>query len=123
MLSTKLTVRDIVAAGCILLAAVFLFLLPFLFVDEGQLLVITTPEGSRVIFLTEDQEIVIHSRGVCLTVVICDGSASVKESDCRDSVCKNSGKISRAGETILCAPAGVTLTVKGGDGNVDFVAG
>ena len=123
MLQTKLTLRDIVAAGCILLAAVALFLLPFLFVNEGETLVITTPDGSQVFSLTEDREIVLTSRDVTLTVCISDGEAYVVESNCRDGVCKNSGRISRAGETILCAPAGVTLTVRGGDGDVDFVAG
>jgi hypothetical protein len=65
----------------------------------------------------------IVSQGITLSVVIEDGAAYVKESTCPDGVCRSTRSISKSGETVLCAPAGVTLTVRGGDGDVDFVAG
>lgn len=123
MLRTRFSVGDAIAVGLVLIAAVLLFAIPFFSADDGHILVVTTPEGSTEYRLTDDREIILTSRGITLTVCISDGSAYVSESDCRDGVCKNSGKISHSGETILCAPAGVTLTVKGGDNGVDFVAG
>ena len=69
--------------------------------------------GDRVYAINGDKPI----------IKIVDGKAFVRESSCPDGVCISSGAISKTGETIICAPAGVSLTVKGGDGNVDFVAG
>ena len=123
MFRTRFSVWDVFAAGLVLVAAAVLFVLPFFSEHDGEILVVTTPAGSTEYRLSEDREIVLTSRDVTLTVCISDGEAYVVESNCRDGVCKNSGRISRAGETILCAPAGVTLTVRGGDGDVDFVAG
>ena len=65
----------------------------------------------------------IESRGITLFVTVMDGKVDVYKSDCPDGVCVNSAPISKTGETIICAPAGVSITVKGGDGDVDFVAG
>ena len=84
---------------------------------------ITTPDGVQVYSLSEARELTFSSNGVTLTVVIENGEVFVKESDCPDGVCVAGGRISKSGETILCAPAKILLTVKGGDGNVDFVAG
>ena len=63
------------------------------------------------------------SGGVHLVVVIDGGAVWVEEADCPDLVCKHTGKVSRGGDVILCVPAGVRILVKGGDGDVDFVAG
>ena len=83
----------------------------------------TTPEGSQRYSLAEDREWMLESNGITLQLSIRDGRACVRASDCPDHVCVQSGWIGRAGETVLCAPAGVMLTVKGGEGDVDFVAG
>ena len=123
MFRTRFSVWDVFAAGLVLVAAAVLFVLPFFSAQDGEILVVTTPEGSTEYRLSENREIVLTSRDVTMTVCISDGAAYVVESNCRDGVCKNSGRISRHGETILCAPAGITLTVKGGGSGVDFVAG
>lgn len=38
------------------------------------------------------------------TVVICDGQCYVSLADCRDEICIKRGKISKAGESIVCLP-------------------
>ncbi len=123
MFRTKKSVWDIVAIVGVLLVAGILFLYPFLTERKGELLCITTPEGSVEYSLLEDRTLTLSSRDVTLTVLIQNGSASVSYSDCPDGICKSSRSISKSGESIVCAPAGIALEVKGGEDDVDFVAG
>jgi len=123
MFRTKKSVWDIVVIGCVLLVAGILLLFPFLTERKGALIFITTPEGSEEYSLLEDRTLTLTSRDVTLTVVIQNGSVSVSHSDCPDGICKNSRPISKTGESIVCAPAGIALVVKGGEDDVDFVAG
>ncbi len=123
MFRTKPSFGDVIAAVAVLLVAVLLLWHPWQTRDAGETLVIVTPDETFEYALSENTVIHIESRGVHLCIEIADGKASVSESDCPDGVCVASASISRTGETILCAPAGVTLKVKGGDGDVDFVAG
>ncbi len=48
-----------------------------------------------------------------LTVVIKDGCVWVTDSTCRDGTCEHTGKISRAGQSIVCLPAEVVITIVG----------
>ena len=123
MFRTRSSARDIVAIVGVLLTAVLLFLIPVLGLQEGRVLQITTAEGTYQYDLSENREIELHENGISLVVVIEDGEAFVRHSDCPDGVCRASGRISGSGESILCAPARVTLTVKGGGDDVDYVAG
>ena len=122
MFQTKPTWWDLLAAGAVLLLACVLFCVP-LTAKTGECVEIATPDGVQVYSLSEARELTFSSNGVTLTVVIGNGEVFVKESDCPDGVCVAGGRISKSGETILCAPAKILLTGKGGDGNVDFVAG
>ena len=123
MFRTRSSVWDAVATLCVLLLAVLLILVPLLSSREGDILQISSPSGTVFYKLSEDREIALCENGISLTVRIENGSACVSHSDCPDGICCASGWISRSGESILCAPAGVTLTVKGGADDVDFVAG
>ena len=123
MFRTKISAWDVIVSGAVILVAALMLLLPMAFWKQADALVIRTPEGSRSYSLSENREITLTSRGVTLTVKIENGAASVIDSSCPDGVCLAGGSIRYAGESILCAPAGVTLIVIGGDGNVDFVAG
>ena len=123
MFRARLTRCDIVASVAVLLAAILMLLLPPLIRTDAEILVITTPEGSAEYALSQPCSLTVISRGITLTVVIEDGGAYVLHSDCPDGVCRLSGRIRKSGETIVCAPAGIRLLVKGGDEDVDFVAG
>ncbi len=50
----------------------------------------------------------------CLTVEIRDGCVRVSESDCKNKTCVKTGKVSRVGESIVCAQNGIVITVIGG---------
>ena len=123
MFRTRASLFDAMAVAVVLLIAVLLFLIPFFGLREGRTLLVTTARGTTEYDLSKDRQIELHENGIALTVVIEDGKAFVQHSDCPDGVCMASGRIARSGESILCAPAGVTLTVKGGGDDVDFVAG
>ena len=123
MIGTRMTGWDVTVAVAIVVLAVMLLVLPLWIFDTGSVLVVTTPEGSYEYPLSESCTFSVESRGMILSVVIEDGEAFVSESGCPDGVCLRTGRISRDGETVLCAPAGVTLTVRGGGDGVDFVAG
>lgn len=48
-----------------------------------------------------------------LTLVIEGGKAWVKDADCRNRICVKTGKISRVGESIVCAENKIVITVTG----------
>ena len=123
MFRTKLSFGDAIAAVAVLLIAALLIWHPWQGSQAGETVVIVTPEETFEYALSENHTLEIESRGVHLYIEITDGKAFVRESDCLDGVCIASASISKTGETIICAPAGVSITVKGGDGDVDFVAG
>ena len=123
MFRTKFGFGDVIAAVAVLLVAAILLWHPWQRSDAGETLVIVTPDETFEYALSENHTLEIESRGVHLCIEIADGKAFVRESDCPDGVCVASASVSKTGETIICAPAGVSITVKGGDGDVDFVAG
>ena len=56
-------------------------------------------------------------------LTIREGTAYMTYSDCPDHVCENAGKVSYVGQTIVCLPNRLSVTVVGSsDGSVDFVS-
>ena len=56
-------------------------------------------------------------------LVIENGSAYLRYSECPDHTCERIGKIRFVGETIVCLPNRLTVTIKGeADGGVDIVS-
>ena len=45
---------------------------------------------------------------------ISDGKAQMTWADCRDQICVNHRRISREGESIICLPNKVTISISGG---------
>ena len=75
--------------------------------------------------LNAEQMIRIEGIGGTNLLVIADGSASVAEADCPDALCVSMGKISRAGQSIVCLPHQVVVEVvdESGETGVDLIAG
>ena len=63
------------------------------------------------------------SRGYTLTVEAADGAVYVASSDCPNQDCVHSGAISRAGQSIVCLPARVAVTLEGAASDYDLIAG
>lgn len=55
------------------------------------------------------------ANGFALTLVIKDGAAHVEDSTCPDLICQRHSPISKAGESIVCLPGQVSVTVEGGE--------
>lgn len=65
--------------------------------------------------LESDTEYVIENENGRNVLVIHDGQAWISEADCRDGLCAKMGKISRAGQSIICLPHKVIVEVIGSD--------
>lgn len=89
--------------------------------DKGKSAqIIVDGEVKEIISLDEAYEKEING------VVICceKGEIFIKESDCPDKVCVRSGRISKSGEGIICAPNRVAVKIDGKKGNLpDAITG
>lgn len=57
------------------------------------------------------------------TLTVKNGEAYMSYSSCPDHVCEKTGRVSRVGQTIICLPNRISITVVGeSDGYVDFVS-
>ena len=57
------------------------------------------------------------------TLTVKDGVAYMSYSDCPDHTCENVGKVKHVGQTIVCLPNHLTITIIGeADDSVDFVS-
>lgn len=123
MFRTKISFADAMSILFVLILAAVLFWQPWASKESGNFVVVSTPDGQHEYSLSEEREVVLTSNGTTLKIMIADGYAKVLESDCPDQLCVSIGSVSKDGETIVCAPAGISITVKGDEGNVDFIAG
>lgn len=119
-----LKIGDILLMTMILLFAVVLFLLPFFAEDATTAEIVIAETGEvKTIPLDKNQTYDITTRGVTLTVCVENRTVFVSHSDCRDGICRNTPPISRAGQSIVCAPAGVVVRITGKEAVVDGVSG
>ncbi len=123
MFRTKATFFDMLAVLFVLCLACLLLWAPWQSRENGAFLVVTTPDGSAEYALSENREFTVIAGEHSLSVVIRNGQAYVAKSSCADAVCVSGGKISRVGEAVVCAPAGVRLLIEGRNADVDYVAG
>lgn len=113
---------DILVFLLVILLSLALFLSAFSGEDNVKL-VINANGNESVYMLNENKSIDFDSDGISLTVVIENGYAFVKSSSCRDKICINSGKISKDGQIIVCAPAHFSMKIVGGEGGYDAISG
>ncbi|MBD5134307.1 MAG: NusG domain II-containing protein [Clostridiales bacterium] len=73
--------------------------------------------------LGEDTRIVLGQGAHTNTLVIENGTVRVIEASCPDQICVNHGAVQYAGESIVCLPHRLVVTVEGGQVNdVDATA-
>ncbi len=129
MFRTRVTKCDFFLIGLLLFVTVILALFRISTCRSDSTenyLLIHTSEGDSLYALSLDRDISVESNGYTLTVRISDGRACVIQSDCPDKICVHTGWISGRGESVVCVPALLRLTVtdgNGGGGDADAVIG
>ena len=82
--------------------------------DKGKTAIIKV-DGKDIETILLQNDTLIKVNGV--TVCCENGEIFVEDSDCPDKVCVRSGKISKAGEGIICAPNRVAIEISGKSNN------
>lgn len=125
-MQTTLKKADVLVILFILCVALFLFISLLTLPKSTRtdhLLVVSFSDGREELYAMEnDTELALANNGHTLTVAIESGSVRVVESSCPDGICR-SYAISRSGETLVCAPAGIALVIREKGGEVDAVIG
>ena len=103
---------------CLTVIAVAAVLLFFPFIGKESRMLAVSVDGSKQFYaLDENREIIIENNGILLTVTVLSGTAFVSSSSCPDGICVATGKISKSGQIIVCAPANVAVWIEDGGEN------
>lgn len=73
--------------------------------------------------LSEDRTVTVENDGRTNVVVIEDGSVNVTEASCHNQVCVKHATISRTGESIVCLPNKMIVTIEGKGEDFDAISG
>lgn len=111
---------DIVVLVVVAVVCIALFLGLYVFNSNKGAYVQIEQNGSVIATLPIDEDAVynVESDGkITNTVQIKNGEVSVTYADCPDQICVNHAPASLAGESIICLPNEVVVSVVGQNGN------
>lgn len=117
---------DIITAAAILAVCAALFLGLYVFNPNDGNYVQITQNGKAAAFLPLNRDCVyeVESGGQTTnTVEIKDGFVSVIYAGCPDQICVNHKRISKTGESIICLPNKVVISVVDSNGNENEIDG
>lgn len=117
--------NDIIFIGAIIFLCVFVGLAFYFFRADGDSVRVSVDGKFYGEFaLVEDRAVEIISDGGYNILVIQDGQAHVESASCPDGICAAHKPISRDGESIVCLPNKVVITVSiaSGDDAPDIIA-
>ncbi len=63
--------------------------------------------------LTEEKEITLNTLDGKMVIIIDKDGVYVKETDCKDKICKNQGRINQGGQVITCLPDKIYIKLEG----------
>ena len=116
----------IVIAVVLSVVGVLVFFLYFVNADNGRYVQVeVNGEVVETLELKENFEKQYDFDGNTNTLVIDNGKASVTQANCKDRICVNHKAISRAGESIICLPHKLVVTIldsNDNDSEIDAVA-
>ncbi|MBE6587600.1 MAG: NusG domain II-containing protein [Ruminococcaceae bacterium] len=113
--------HDIILIAVCLFVSLALWLAVTLLKKPGETVVVTVNGEEYARYsLDEDREVVIETERGRNVLVIKDGYADIVDATCPDGLCERQRRIDESGESLVCLPNKVTVTVIGGNG-VDFV--
>lgn len=81
----------------------------------NQVRIVSGGQEIGIYELNQDQELTVALDGYQNTIQIRAGAASVISATCPDQYCVRHEPISRSGETILCLPARLVITIMGSE--------
>ena len=115
-IKTKKNVRnDIILIACLLIAAAIGLVYLFGFRSKGDVVKVTVDGkiyGTYSLNKNTSQDIYTGEKGDRLNrLIIKDGKAYVETATCSDGICVKHSRIFRDGESIVCLPHGVVITV------------
>lgn len=108
--------RELFLAGGLLLAALLLFCSQRILAGRqspSSVLVSVDGKETARFFLTEEVDTVIEGiHGGTNRLIIQNGAASITEATCPDHLCISQGAITESGQTIVCLPNRVVVTIQ-----------
>ncbi len=89
----------------------------------GEAVVNVDGQTVAVLPLSEDTVLTVGAdRGFTNIVEVSGGRVRVTEADCPDRLCVRQGWVSREGESVVCLPHKLIVTVRGGKNGPDAIA-
>lgn len=114
--------RDIILLAVCLFLSLLLWLAVTLSKETGGSVVVTVNGDEWGVYsLYEDGEIVIETEKGKNILIIKDGYADMTDASCPDGLCVRQHKINESGESLVCLPNKVTVTVKGEGDGIDLM--
>lgn len=111
---------DTLLVIAVAVAALELWAVLSLCAQTGSTVTVTVDnEPFATLPLSQDATMEIAGIGGTNTLEIADGTVRITAADCPDGICVHHRAICRAGESIICLPHRVTVTVMGGSAAVD----
>jgi hypothetical protein len=112
---------DIIVIAALLILSLSVILIINLTRKEGATVTVTV-DGVTVAEYSLEKDGVYTLNGGSNILTIENGTARMSDSSCPDHICENKGKIKYVGQTIVCLPNKLTVTVTGEaeDDGVDF---
>ena len=118
----KSYLADIIVISAIVLITLLFLLFSFAFKSEGAYVTVEV-DGVKTGEYSLSKNATYTLNGGTNVLVIENGVAYLSYSNCPDHTCENTGKIRYVGQSIICLPNRVTVTVRGDtDGGVDLVS-
>ena len=112
---------DLIVIAALLIFSLSVLLIINLTRKDGATVTVTI-DGVTVAEYSLAKDGVYSLNGGTNILTIENGTARMSESSCPDHICENKGKIKYVGQTIVCLPNKLTVTVTGEaeDDGIDF---
>ena len=117
----KKLLRDLILFGACLFVSLALWATVTLLKKDGAYCIVTV-NGKEIgrFSLTEYREEIIETENGTNILIINEGFADITEATCPDGLCVRQRRTSRTGESLVCLPNKVTVTVVGAEEGVDI---
>lgn len=101
-------------AGLLLAAGILALFLHFTRRQGGSVRIEQDGVTTAVLPLDQDTRKTIEQDGAANVLVIENGAVWVEEANCRDKICVRQGAIRYTGQSIVCLPHKLVITIEGG---------